>query len=130
MLRRFQLLFVLFACFAATGSQWDLVQVFAWGRMFVGYARTMTVGEALEQTFDADKPCSLCCAVRKAKEQEKKELPNEVRLRDKLVLVFQPVPVLLTATPENNPWQLHDQRPLGADRAAPPVPPPRTAAHV
>lgn len=114
----------------ATGSQWDLVQVFAWGRMFAGYVSTMTASEALAETFDADKPCALCCAVRKAQQQDKKELPNEFGLRDKLVLVFQPVPVLLTATPDNNHSPRHDQWPLDFARTAPPVPPPRVVAHV
>ena len=119
---------LLIAWLLATGSQWDLVQVFAWGRMFAGYVSTMSVGQALEETFDADKPCPLCCAVRKAKQQENKTLPPEVRLREKMPLIFQAVPVLLTETPVTNRWLIHDREPLSAGRAAPPVPPPRGRA--
>ena len=128
MRRRFAIFSLLIAWLLATGSQWDVVQVIAWGRMFTGYVRTMSVGQALEQTFDAEKPCALCCAVRNVQQQEKTNLPPEVRLRDKLVLVFQPVPVLLVATRESFAWQLHDRRPLSAGRAAPLVPPPRDVA--
>jgi hypothetical protein len=127
--RNFAIISLLTAWLLATGSQWDVVQVFAWGRMFAGYVSSMSVGQALEETFDADKPCALCCAVRQAKQQEKKDLPNEVRLRDKVVLVFQPVPVLLAAAQDKNTWQIHDREPLSAGRASPPVPPPRAWAN-
>lgn len=123
--RRFAIVSLLTAWLLATGSQWDAVQVFAWARMFTGYVSTMSVGQALEETFDADKPCALCCAVSQAKQQEKKELPNEVRLREKIVLVFQPVPILLAAAQDIKIWEAPVREPLSTDRSAPPVPPPR-----
>ncbi len=124
--RRFALFSLLTAWLFATGSQWDVVQVFAWGKMFIGYARTASVSAALEQTFDPEKPCALCCAVRKAKQQqESKAPPPEVRLRDKVLLIFQPVVVLLARVPDKNIWRCHEVAPLSAGRAEPPVPPPR-----
>lgn len=128
MRQRIAIFSLFIAWLLATGSQWDLMQVFAWGRMFAGYVNTMSVGHALEETFDTDKPCALCLAVGKAKQQEDKTLPPEVRLRDKMLLVFQPVPVLLATTPGTNQWLIHERKPLSTGRASPPVPPPRGEA--
>lgn len=125
MRHRFVILSLLAAWFLSTGSQWDLVQVFAWGRMFAGYVQVMSVGEALAQTFDAEKPCELCCAVRRAKQQEKKELPPELRLRDKLVLICQPATVFIAAAPDAKPWLAVDFSWVGRERARPALPPPR-----
>ena len=126
MRRRIAILSLLTAWLLATGSHWDFVQVFAWGRMFAGYAKTMSVGEALEQTFDPEKPCALCSAVRKAKEEkDSKALPPEGKLREKIVMVFQPTLMLFASVPESNPWWHHEPEPLSAEKAAPPVPPPR-----
>ncbi|MBK9991517.1 MAG: hypothetical protein IPP19_12465 [Verrucomicrobia bacterium] len=125
MRRRFALLSLLTAWLLATGSQWDAVQVFAWARMFTGYVSTMSVGQALEETFDAEKPCSLCCAVSKAKEQEKQQLPPEIRLRDKLVLIFQPTAECVATISNGNRWSGVEWVLAGRGRAEPAVPPPR-----
>jgi hypothetical protein len=129
MRRRFAIISLSIAWLLATGSQWDLVQAIAWGRMFVGYARTMSLAKSVKETFDPEKPCALCYAVHKAKQQQENQtIPTEVRLREKMLLIFQPVAVLLTATPVANRWLIHDQEPLSAGRPSPPVPPPRARA--
>lgn len=125
MRRRLAIFSLLTAWLLATGSQWDFVQVFAWGRMFVGYSQTMSVGEALAETFDADKPCSLCCAVREAKQQENKQVPPEHRLREKLVLVFQPTPQFVAEVGDAIRWPVEKSSLSGRGRAEPAVPPPR-----
>ena len=56
------------AWLCANGALLDLVQVFAWSRMFAGYTQTMTVGAALRETFDPAKPCELCLGVADAKD--------------------------------------------------------------
>lgn len=126
MRQRFAIFSLLIAWLLATGSQWDLVQTFAWGRMFLGYAKTMSLLDAAKETFDPEKPCALCCAVRKAKQQQNNSsLPPETKLREKLLLVFQPSPSVVFLSLETNSWSLSDLLPLSAERAAPPNPPPR-----
>ena len=44
--------FLLFAWICANGALLDVVQVFAWGKMFSGYAKSMSVSAALKETFD------------------------------------------------------------------------------
>jgi hypothetical protein len=122
---RFAIFSLLAAWLLATGSQWDVVQVIAWGRMFTGYVSTMSVGRALEETFDADKPCALCCAVSKAKEQEKQQLPPEIRLREKLLLIFQPTAEFVATVLNGNRWPGVECVLTGRGRAEPAVPPPR-----
>lgn len=125
MRRRLAIFSLLTAWLLATGSQWDVVQVFAWGRMFAGYVQTMSVREALAETFDADKPCSLCCAVREAKQQENKQLPPELRLREKLILIFQPTAEVVATVSNGNRWPQVENMLTGRGRAEPAVPPPR-----
>lgn len=125
MRRRLAIFSLLTAWLLATGSQWDFVQVFAWSRMFAGYVQTMTVGEALAETFDAEKPCSLCCAVREAKQQERKQLPPEFRLREKLILIFQPAAEFVATVSHEARWPISECFLTGRGRAEPAVPPPR-----
>jgi hypothetical protein len=125
MRRRVAILSLLAAWFLATGNQWDFVQVFAWTRMFAGYVETMSVRNAIEETFDGEKPCALCCAVRRAKERENKEIPPEARLRDKLVLVYQPTVFVVSASSVPEKWREACVTTSGRDRARPAVPPPR-----
>ena len=47
MRRKFSLVLTLAAWLLATGSQWDLAQTFAWGRMIVTYSQTMSVAQAV-----------------------------------------------------------------------------------
>lgn len=70
MFKRVSSICLLFAWLCASGTLLDSIQVFAWGRMFVGYARTMSIAEAAAQTFDPGKPCPICLAVRRAREAE------------------------------------------------------------
>lgn len=66
--RKSSFVFLLFAWLCANGAVLDAVQVFAWGKMFAGYAQTMPLAAALRETFDPAKPCELCSAVATAKE--------------------------------------------------------------
>lgn len=126
MRRRIAMISLLTAWLLATGSQWDVVQVFAWGKMFAGYVQTLSVRQALAETFDADKPCSLCCAVREAKRQENKQVPPEIRLREKLTLVFQPTTDFLASVSIETSWPEAGSLQAGRGRAEPTVPPPRS----
>lgn len=75
MRQRLSLVVILFAWLAMNGTVWNVVQVFAWSRMFAGYARTLTVREALRETFDPEKPCDICRAVQKGRNAEQAQAP-------------------------------------------------------
>jgi hypothetical protein len=128
MCRRFVQICLLAAGLLATGSQWDFVQVVAWTRMTADNLRTMTLGEALEHAFISDKPCGLCRAVSKARQQQPGSLPSDEKLREKIVLMYETTPrqVATAAEPEGLPQS--DWKPDGAERPAPPAPPPRAQA--
>ncbi|HTQ30022.1 MAG TPA: hypothetical protein VMI53_02330 [Opitutaceae bacterium] len=129
MRRKIQLICLLSAWLLATGSQWDMVQVFAWGRMFAGYAREMPLTAALGQTFKPDNMCPICRAVKAAKQQQDESPAASYKDElGKILLVFEPVPQIVVAHPSFSSWSPSDQILTGALRAAPPVPPPRDPA--
>lgn len=80
---------LLFAWLCANGALLDVVQVFAWGKMFSDHTRTLSVGAALRATFDPAKACELCLSVASAKDTAEKQLPGQVeRAADKLLLAL------------------------------------------
>ena len=124
MRRAVAILSLTFAWLCANGAIWDLAQVFAWGKMFVGYSSTLTVGAALRETLDPAKSCELCVGVAKAKEQSTQNLPSGPRDAAKLVLAVEAeVMTLLAPAPQDWPGQAEPT--LSEWRAAVPVPPPR-----
>jgi hypothetical protein len=128
--RRIQLLLVLFAWLLATGSQWHLVQTFAWSRMVVAYAKTMPLREAVRLTFTPDNMCGVCELVSLAQQQNSTDsaLPVGTSLDSKSPLIFQPVAAVIVATGCPRIWSLSDRKILSAERTAPPIPPPRVFA--
>ena len=130
MLRRSALILTLVAWLLATGSQWDLVQTFAWGRMIATHSRTMSLQLAVEKTFDGEM-CRICLAVQEAKDQQ--DAGNAKSPASKL-----PGKIILTSAPNAlvflSPASFHagvifdESAPLSADRFAPPSPPPRVLA--
>lgn len=126
MRQRLSLIFTLAAWLLATGSQWDLVQTFAWGRMFATNVRSMSVLEAAKRTLSPEGRCELCNAVSDAKQQQ--ENPATVpggKLDAKILLAFEAAPSPVVAAPEFSPWSLSDPLVSSLARSAPPVPPPR-----
>ena len=69
MRHRLQLGLVFFAWFMATGSQWDLVQVVAWGKMFTGYSAEMSLTAAAQKTFSGEL-CTLCHVAQDGRKQQ------------------------------------------------------------
>ena len=116
---------LLLAWFCANGALWDVVQVFAWTRMFTQYAAALPVGEALQETFDASKPCPICCAVAKARNAERSQTPTAVEHAPlKLVLAGETTGELV-ATPPLRRWETTPPQ-IGMTRTdRVPVPPPR-----
>ena len=123
--RRVAIASLLFAWICANGALWDAVQVFAWARMFAGYTQTMTLADAARETLDPAKPCEICVQVAKAKETERRQVPQTVeRSAKKLVLACEaPVKFLFEIAPPE--WREAPAR-VALVRTEPvPVPPPR-----
>lgn len=117
---------LLWAWLCANGAVLDAVQVFAWGRMFTGYAQSMPLAAALRETLDPTKPCELCGVVSNAKaDWGQQELPaSNEQSSGKLVLALDvPAQFVLTATPGDWPPALASAAPRRTERV--PVPPPR-----
>ncbi len=118
---------LMLAWLCANGALLDLVQVFAWSRMFVGYSQTMTVGVALRETFDPAKPCELCVGVAEAKEGlSQKPLPVTIeRSADKqlILALHTPGKLVIASQPECWPAVVARAGPMRSERV--PVPPPR-----
>jgi hypothetical protein len=123
--RRCAIISLLLAWCCANGAVWDVAQLFAWSRMFTGYAGTLPVAEALRETFDPAKPCPICQAIAQAKHTEEKPvLPQTTESAVKLVLALDmPGRVFIVRSSTNWP-RMHSS--LGESRVEPvPVPPPR-----
>ncbi|HEX3730969.1 MAG TPA: hypothetical protein VHV47_14250 [Opitutaceae bacterium] len=125
---RLRLSALLLAWLCASGAALDLAQVFAWGRMFAGYARHESLAAAASETFDPAKPCDLCRAVTKAREQSKESQPAiPAAGAERLWLVCErPAPVILN--PSRPVWtEIRREAPVPWSLTVP-VPPPRAAA--
>ncbi len=128
MRQRFQLSALLLAWLLATGGQWDLVQVFAWGRMFTNYSRIMPLASALRLTFKPDNMCSVCKMVKAAKQQQEQTPAAPAKTLGKILLVFAPVSTVVIASVPSGPWPVGMITMRSAERGAPPIPPPRGLA--
>jgi hypothetical protein len=125
---RFHLSIILLAWFAATGVQWDFVQVFAWGRMFSGYSHSMSLSRALSLTLQPDNLCGICRMVKDAKQQQDQAVTPSGSAAGKAPLVFQAAQGVVVAKPPALPWRAEDPALVGIGRSAPPNPPPRAGA--
>jgi hypothetical protein len=125
MRQRLQLSALLLAWFMATGGQWDLVQTFAWGRMFTSYSRIMPLASALRLTFKPDNLCSVCKLVKAAKQQQEQSPVAPTKASGKILLVFAPDSVVVIASVSSEQWPMESKSMCGAERGAPPIPPPR-----
>jgi hypothetical protein len=125
MRQKFSLFMTLFAWLLATGSHWDLVQTFAWGRMFANYSLQMSLTQAVEETFNPDKPCEVCRAVEHAKQQEERNALPGGKALEKILLVFQPAPAVVIARLGDERWTLADRTAPSAEQPPPLLPPPR-----
>ncbi|WP_221030705.1 hypothetical protein [Actomonas aquatica] len=127
--RRLSLAFTLVAWLFATGSHWDLVQTFAWGKMFASYSQTMSYVDAARLTFSVDGMCGVCEFVQDAKQTADTDgspAPAESGTQKIQLGLACSAPVVITA-PVAEPWSLSDCALPAARPLAPPVPPPRLA---
>jgi hypothetical protein len=56
----------------AIGLHWLVLQSVAWTTMLIEHSKGASLCQAIAQTFDGAHPCSLCHAVNKGKNSEKK----------------------------------------------------------
>ena len=127
--RRFKISAILLAWLLATGSQWDCAQVFAWGRMIAGHARTMPLADAVRLTFTPGNECAVCVAVADAKQQQPDTAAAAAaKAPGKILLFCAPAAAFVFAVPEPAPPSpAATLAGMGTLRASPPVPPPRAA---
>jgi len=119
---------LLLAWLCANGAALDLMQVFAWGRMFAGYARQMPAEAALARTFDPAKTCPLCQAVQQARKAGREPGPAPTpNAAVRLVLIAQELDALKPPAVPSDRLEVISM--CAAGRRDPvPVPPPRGAA--
>ena len=123
----------LVACFAwllASGGHWDAIQAFAWGRMIVGYSRTMSLDEAMAQTFDADNLCGVCEWVAESKTRDSApgtDAPGDLVAKARPPLALPPMHVFFNVSSAAQEWPRHQVWRAEQWRDAPPVEPPRAA---
>ncbi len=127
MRQRFAIVLTFAAWLCATGSHWDLVQTFAWGKMFAQYAQTMSYTEAARLTFTAGNFCGVCEIVQDAKQSTDatgQPAPAEAGTQ-KIQLALAAVPAVVVTAPAPEPWLLSNRSLPPPLVVAPPVPPPR-----
>jgi hypothetical protein len=131
MRRQLPLIFTLFAWLLASGGQWDLLQTFAWGRMFASYSQSMSFEAAVNKTFSVEGRCEICAVVSTAKQQQDAagaKAPGN-KAPTKIFLASAPAP-LVFASPAPSCVGLTAAVPAltSADRPPPSLPPPRAQA--
>ena len=130
MRQKFSLILTLVAWLLATGSHWDAVQTFAWGRMIADYSREMTLAQAITKTFSPQTMCPLCHAVADAKQQESGNaaVPG-AKTPGKIILVCAPRAFVFSSPAPSYVGLIASAlAPSSADRSPPPGPPPRALA--
>lgn len=127
MRRHFSIFCLCAAWLCANGALLDVAQVFAWARMFAGYAQTESVGAALRNTFDPAKRCPICLAVEKARDASREQQPPAATVAlEKIVLICQHTEIFLTpAAPREWPESAPAFAPARHEPV--PLPPPRIA---
>lgn len=127
MRRQLSLVLTLAAWLFATGSHWDLVQTFAWGRMFATYAQSMPLLQAVQKTFATDGMCGICEMVQNAKEQGAGDAKTPgAKASEKIFLVSAPgVLTFISPALKMMGFVAAMSAPVSATRAEPSLPPPR-----
>jgi hypothetical protein len=117
---------MLVAWLVAAGGQWELLQAFAWAKMFAGYAETMSLGDSLRATFEPENRCRYCALAEVAKEQQTDvpAVPSADSVA-KFLLVLQPAVDDVIVAPAGTRCIVPESIFMSAGRAAPPTPPPR-----
>ena len=121
------LLLSLAAWLLATGSHWDLVQTFAWGRMIALYSQSMPLQEAIRLTFTPENMCGVCEVVADA-QQDANAATAPLTARDaKILLAPGDFPSVVLAAPQPERWPTFGVTTPDGFLTPPPLPPPRLA---
>lgn len=125
MLCRVVRLLLLIALMVSIGGQWAVLQTAAWVRMAVTYSiRTGSVAEGLSEAFDGDHPCRMCCAIKKARDSEKKETKQSAA-KQKIELFAQTGTMIVIAAPGARQVFATTEEVVIEHSNTPPTPPPR-----
>jgi hypothetical protein len=116
---------LLCAWLCASGAMLDLAQVVAWARMFAGNVRTETITAAAKETFDPTKPCGICRAISKAREESESRRPTAPAPSGEKIILIHESPAALALQKIEATWP--DVNSAGAAKRCSevPVPPPR-----
>lgn len=126
MSRQGSLILTLTAWLFATGSHWDIVQTFAWGKMFATYAQSMSYTDAAKLTFSATNLCNVCEVVSDAKQHDASDTPGPASSgTQKILLALNPANSIFLPRPDLERWPEHQDRVPPPRGQHPPVPPPR-----
>ncbi len=112
----------------ATGSQWDLVQVVAWGKMFAGYSEEMSLSAAAKKTFSGEM-CGVCQVAQNGKKQQESNGDKTPQAKSPGKVLD--LSLLTSSTPVLSPIReavgtiAAVMFPDGRGRSSPPSPPPR-----
>lgn len=110
----------------ATGSHWDLVQTFAWGRMIATYAQTMPLARAVQLTFTADNLCGVCEVVNDARQDPAAAHAAPTNPAEgKMLLALASSTDVVLGLIELSRFPAPQPPPLSQGRPAPPSEPPR-----
>jgi hypothetical protein len=121
------LLLALTAWLLATGSHWDIVQTYAWGRMIVHYSRSVPLTEAVRLTFTPGNECRVCLVVQSAQEKAPEPAVPGAAAAEKRVMALPPVSPAVLPPADLVMWRVARGGSATERRECPPVPPPRRA---
>lgn len=111
------------------GLQWVVLQSVAWAGMFVSYSvREGSLITGMSQTFDAEHPCALCCAVASGMKQEKKDSRQKQEPEKKLLLAMVILERPFIAAPPPRDFHVEMNAFAPERDVRPPFPPPRRGA--
>jgi hypothetical protein len=127
-LHRLAAVLVLAGWLAASGALLEVAQVFAWCRMFAGYAGTYSVAEAAARTFDPTRPCPICRALQKAERKQHEAPPAAPNAAtERPILICERAEPMVFAR-QGLAWEVQQEIPACGPVRAVPVPPPRGEA--
>jgi hypothetical protein len=107
----------------AIGLHWIALQSVAWTTMVIEYSKHAPLCQAITQTFDGAHPCSLCHAVNKGKNSEKKS--DLEPAAPKIDMICEPRAISLPPAFVRFEYAT-SSFPSSQRRSSPPVPPPRS----
>jgi hypothetical protein len=125
MFRRLPAISLVCAWLCASGAMLDVAQVFAWTRMFTGYARNESVIAAVRDTFDPGRPCQLCRALGCAREASARGAPAIPNAGGERMILILERPELFFAASPDGAWPEFGGVRAAARACDVPVPPPR-----